>query len=142
MLIFVKGAATKLSPMFEIKMGLICKAHIITFGKLQARAVLRDVGRVLQMPYAQVDRICKLIPNNPSHPVTLAQAMTQEPQLQTLQKEESRVRHLLQIGQQLEGLYRHASTHAAEVVIGSGPLEEQIPLYQDLHSPLPATNSV
>lgn len=114
-------------------------AHIITFGKLQARAVLRDVGRVLQMPYGQVDRICKLIPNNPANPVTIEEALEKEPQLNEMVEQEEEVKHLIHIAQQLEGLYRHASTHAAGVVIGDRPLDEMVPLYHDPRSPLPAT---
>src|SRR3990167_5888392 len=114
-------------------------AHIITFGKLQARAVLRDVGRVLQMPYGQVDKICKLVPNNPAHPVTLKEALEIEPQLKQMVEQEPEVQHLLNIAQQLEGLYRHASTHAAGVVISNKPLDEMVPLYFDPRSPLPAT---
>jgi len=114
-------------------------AHIITFGKLQARAVLRDVGRVLQMPYGQVDRICKLIPNHPGTSVTIQEALEIEPQLKQMVEQEAEVKHLISIAQQLEGLYRHASTHAAGVVIGDGPLDELVPLYYDARSPLPAT---
>lgn len=114
-------------------------AHIITFGKLQARAVLRDVGRVLQMPYGQVDRICKLVPNNPANPVTLAEALEIEPQLQGMRRVEQEVDHLMNLALKLEGLYRHASTHAAGVVIGDRPLDEMVPLYHDPRSPLPAT---
>ncbi len=114
-------------------------AHIITFGKLQARAVLRDVGRVLQMPYGQVDRICKLIPNHPGTPVTIEEALELEPQLKQMVEQEAEVKHLISIAQQLEGLYRHASTHAAGVVIGDRPLNELVPLYYDARSPLPAT---
>jgi len=114
-------------------------AHIITFGKLQARAVLRDVGRVLQMPYGQVDRICKLIPNNPAHPLTIEDALEVEPQLKQMVEQDPEVKHLISIAQQLEGLYRHASTHAAGVVIGNRPLDELVPLYYDARSPLPAT---
>lgn len=114
-------------------------AHIITFGKLQARAVLRDVGRVLQMPYGQVDRICKLIPNNPTHPVTLEEALDLDPHLKQIVEDDPEVKHLMNIAQQLEGLYRHASTHAAGVVIGDRPLDELVPLYYDARSPLPAT---
>ncbi len=114
-------------------------AHIITFGKLQARAVLRDVGRVLQMPYGQVDRICKLIPNHPATPVTIEEALDLEPQLKQMVEQEPEVKHLINIAQQLEGLYRHASTHAAGVVIGDRPLDELVPLYHDARSPLPAT---
>jgi DNA polymerase-3 subunit alpha len=114
-------------------------AHIITFGKLQARAVLRDVGRVLQMPYGQVDRICKLIPNNPANPVNIEQSLEIEPQLRQMVEQDPEVKHLIDIAQQLEGLYRHASTHAAGVVIGDRPLDEMVPLYYDARSPLPAT---
>ena len=90
-------------------------AQIITFGSLQARAVLRDVGRVLQMPYGQVDRLCKLVPANPANPVTLGQAIEDEPRLREAAKEEEIVERLLGMAQKLEGLYRHASTHAAGV---------------------------
>ena len=114
-------------------------AHIITFGKLQARAVLRDVGRVLQMPYGQVDRLCKLVPHNPANPVTLPQAIEGEPRLQEARDIEPIVAKLLYIGQRLEGLYRHASTHAAGVVIADRPLIELVPLYRDARAQLPAT---
>ncbi len=114
-------------------------AHIITFGKLQARAVLRDVGRVLQMPYGQVDRLCKLVPFNPANPVTLPEAIAAEPRLQEARDTEPIVAKLLDIGQRLEGLYRHASTHAAGVVIADRPLIELVPLYRDPRAQLPAT---
>jgi len=109
-------------------------AQIITFGKLQARAVLRDVGRVLQMPYGQVDRICKMVPNNPANPVTLAQAIASEPALQAMRAEDESVARLMDMAQKLEGLYRHASTHAAGVVISDRPLTELIPLIRDQKS--------
>ncbi|MFN4281983.1 MAG: DNA polymerase III subunit alpha [Alphaproteobacteria bacterium] len=114
-------------------------AQIITFGKLQARAVLRDVGRVLGMPYGQVDRICKLVPNNPAKPVTLAQAVDGEPALQQMRDEDPAVAKLIMLAMKLEGLYRHASTHAAGVVIGNKPLDEIVPLYRDPRSDIPAT---
>ncbi|MEP3115139.1 DNA polymerase III subunit alpha [Nisaea sp.] len=114
-------------------------AQIITFGKLQARAALRDVGRVLEMPYGQVDRICKLVPNNPANPVTLAEALDVEPELRRQQKEDEEVGELIRISLQLEGLYRNASTHAAGVVIGDRPLHELVALYQDPNSDMPAT---
>jgi DNA polymerase III subunit alpha len=114
-------------------------AQIITHGKLQARAVLRDVGRVLQMPYGQVDRLCKLVPNNPANPVTLKEAIDTEPKLQEERDREPIVAHLLEIAQKLEGLYRHASTHAAGIVIGDRPLEELVPLYRDPKSHFPIT---
>ncbi len=113
--------------------------QIITFGKLQARAVVRDVGRTLQMPYGQVDRICKLIPNNPANPVTLQQALDGEPQLQEMQRGDETVARLLTIALRLEGLYRHASTHAAGVVIGDRPLYELVPMYRDPRSDMPVT---
>ncbi|MDX9861980.1 MAG: DNA polymerase III subunit alpha, partial [Rhodospirillales bacterium] len=114
-------------------------AQIITFGKLQARAVLRDVGRVLQMPYSQVDRICKLVPNNPANPMTLDEARAAEPQLRQMIDEDPSVARLFNFARRLEGLYRHASTHAAGVVIGDRPLEQLVPLYRDPRSDMPVT---
>ncbi len=114
-------------------------AQIITFGKLQARAVVRDVGRTLQMPYGQVDRICKLIPNNPANPVTLQQAIDGEPLLQEMRRSDETIGRLLDIALKLEGLYRHASTHAAGVVIGDRPLHELVPMYRDPRSDMPVT---
>ena len=114
-------------------------AQIITFGSLQARAVLRDVGRVLQMPYGQVDRLCKLVPQNPTNPISLAQAEEDEPRLMAAREAEPIVGRLLDIGQKLEGLYRHASTHAAGIVIGDRPLEQMVPLYSDPRSIMPVT---
>src|SRR6201999_4359904 len=109
-------------------------AQIITFGKLQARAVLRDVGRVLQMPYGQVDRISKMVPKHPANPVTLAQAIASEPALQAMRDEDENVRRLMDMAQKLEGLYRHASTHAAGVVISDRALTDLVPLIQDQKS--------
>ena len=106
-------------------------AQIITFGTLLARGVMRDVGRVLEMPYGQVDKLTKLVPQNPANPVTLAQAIEGEPKLQAAIDEEPVVKRMLDIAQKLEGLHRHASTHAAGVVIGDRPLQELVPLYRD-----------
>jgi DNA polymerase-3 subunit alpha len=114
-------------------------AQIITFGTLQARGVLRDVGRVLEMPYGQVDRLCKLVPQNPANPVTLAQAISEEPKLKEARDEEPVVGRLLDIALKLEGLYRHASTHAAGIVIGDRPLSQLVPLYRDPRSEMPVT---
>ncbi|MGB1027538.1 MAG: DNA polymerase III subunit alpha, partial [Rhodospirillaceae bacterium] len=114
-------------------------AQIITFGKLQARAVLRSVGRVLRMPLGFVDKICKMVPNNPAQPVTLKQAIDGEPQLQRLRDEDDTVRTMLDIGMKLEGLYSHASTHAAGVVIGDRPLNKLVALYRDPNSDMPVT---
>jgi DNA polymerase-3 subunit alpha len=113
-------------------------AQIITFGKLQARAVVRDVGRVLQMPYGQVDKIAKMIPANPANPVTLEQALDADIELRN-QRSDEQIDKLLSIALQLEGLYRHASTHAAGVVIGDRPLQKLCPLYRDPKSDIPAT---
>jgi DNA polymerase III subunit alpha len=114
-------------------------AHIITFGTLQARAVLRDVGRVMQLPFHQVDKLAKLVPANPANPVTLAQAMDMEERLKEARRNEAEVRELIDISLELEGLYRNASTHAAGVVIGDRPLIELVPLYRDPRAYLPAT---
>lgn len=114
-------------------------AQIITFGKLQARAVLRDVGRVLNLPFGQVDRLCKMVPNNPANPVTLAEAIETEPRLRQERDSEEQVADLMTKSLKLEGLYRHASTHAAGVVIGDRPLDELVPLYLDPRSDMPAT---
>ncbi len=114
-------------------------AQIITFGKLQARAVLRDVGRVIGMPYPVVDRLCKLVPNNPANPVTLAEAIETEPRLREERARDEGVAALLEKSLKLEGLYRHASTHAAGIVIADRALDELTPLYRDPRSDLPAT---
>lgn len=113
-------------------------AQIITFGKLQARAVVRDVGRVLQMPYGQIDKIAKMIPANPASPVTLEEALLADEELRN-QRSDEQIDRLLSIALQLEGLYRHASTHAAGVVIGDRPLQQLVPLYRDPRSEVPAT---
>ena len=114
-------------------------AQIITFGTLQARGVLRDVGRVLQMPYGQVDKLCKLVPQNPAAPVSLKQAIEGEPRLQAERDSEPIVKRAFDIAQKLEGLNRHASTHAAGIVIGDRPLSELVPLYRDPKSDMPVT---
>jgi DNA polymerase-3 subunit alpha len=114
-------------------------AQIITFGTLQARGVLRDVGRVLQMPYGQVDKLCKLVPHNPLNPVTLLRAIEDEPRLQAARDSDPVVKRAFDIAQKLEGLHRHASTHAAGIVIGERPLTEMVPLYRDPKSLMPVT---
>jgi DNA polymerase III subunit alpha len=119
--------------------GRECVAQIITFGTLQARGVLRDVGRVLQMPYGQVDRLCKLVPQNPANPVTLKRAIDDEPRLQSERERDPVTARAFDIAQKLEGLHRHASTHAAGVVIGDRPLSELVPLYRDPKSLMPVT---
>jgi len=114
-------------------------AQIITFGKLQARNTVRDVGRVLQMPYGQVDRIAKMIPNNPASPVTLQEALDGDADLRAEIAKEETSQKLIDIALQLEGLFRHASTHAAGVVISDRPLHELTPVYRDPRSDMPVT---
>ncbi|WP_395667001.1 DNA polymerase III subunit alpha [Methylocella sp.] len=114
-------------------------AQIITFGSFLARGVMRNVGRVLEMPLGQVDRLAKLVPQNPAAPVSLKQAVEGEPRLKEAAEAEPRVAKMLQIAQTLEGLYSNASTHAAGVVIGDRPLVELVPLYRDPKSDMPAT---
>ena len=114
-------------------------AQIITFGTLQARAVLRDVGRVLEMPYGQVDRLCKMVPANPAAPYTLDRALKEVDTLRAAGREEPIVAKLLDLAQRLEGLYRHASTHAAGVVIGDRELDKLVPIYREPGSPMPVT---
>ena len=114
-------------------------AQIITFGTLQARAVVRDVGRVMQMPLGQIDRLAKLVPSNPANPVSLQQAIRMEKGLQEARDAEPKVARLLDTALKLEGLYRNASTHAAGVVIGDRPLTQIVPLYRDSRSEIAAT---
>src|SRR5690349_18207497 len=125
-------------------------AQIITFGKLKARAVLKDTGRVLQMPYGQVDRLAKLIPNHPTDPWTLertlgrgrddkGQAQAGVGELMAEYENDAQVRRLFDLAMKLEGLPRHASTHAAGVVIGDRRLDALVPLYRDPRSDMPVT---
>ncbi len=106
-------------------------AHIITFGKLKARMVIRDVGRVLGLPYGFIDSICKMIPFDPSRPMTLQECINIEPRLQNLIKEDKRVDRLINLSLKLEGLNRNVATHAAGVVIADKKLTESVPLYKD-----------
>ncbi len=112
--------------------------QIITFGALLSKAAVRDVGRVLQMSYGQVDRLSKMIPLEGVKPVSITKALADEPRLREAAKEEV-VGRLLTYAKEIEGLYRNASTHAAGVVIGDRPLDELVPLYQDPRSDMPAT---
>ena len=121
------------------KYGADSVAMIITFGTLQAKAVVRDVGRVMQMPYGQVDRLSKLIPFNPANPPKLQDAIDDEPKFQDEIDADERVGELLEVALSLEGKYRNAGTHAAGVVIGDRPLVELVPLYNDPRADLPAT---
>ncbi len=121
------------------KYGADSVASIITFGTLQAKAVVRDVGRVMQMPYGQVDRLAKLIPFNPAKPPTLDEAIAAEPRFDDEIEADARVGELIEIARKLEGLYRNAGTHAAGIVIADRPLVQIVPLYHDPRADLPAT---
>jgi DNA polymerase-3 subunit alpha len=114
-------------------------AQIITFGTLQARAALRDVGRVLDMPYGLVDRVAKMVPSNPAAPVSIGQALKSEDELRRLYDEDEQVAHLITTARKLEGLYRHVSTHAAGLVIADRSLPELVPVYRDPRSDMPVT---
>jgi DNA polymerase-3 subunit alpha len=114
-------------------------AQIITFGRLKARAVLKDTGRVLQMPYGQIDRLAKLIPNHPTDPWTLERSLNGVSEFKAEYDGDADVKRLIDLAMKLEGLPRHSSTHAAGVVIGDRPLDELVPLYRDPRSDMPVT---
>ena len=111
-------------------------AHIITFGKLKARMALRDVGRVIGLPYGHVDKICKMIPFDPSRPLTLQESIAREPRIKEEEKNNPKVKKLIELSLKLEGLNRNLATHAAGVVIAGEKLSEQVPLYRDKSSDL------
>jgi DNA polymerase III subunit alpha len=111
-------------------------AHIITFGKLKARMALRDVGRVIGLPYGHVDKICKMVPFDPSRPLTLQESIDREPRFKEEVRSNKKVKKLLDLSLKLEGLNRNMATHAAGVVIAGNKLAEQFPLYVDQSSNL------
>jgi DNA polymerase-3 subunit alpha len=113
--------------------------QIITFGALLSKAAVRDVGRVLQMPFGQTDRLSKMIPVEGVKPVSIAKALADEPRLREEARNEPVVAEMLDYAGKLEGLLRNASTHAAGVVIADRPLHKLVPLYQDPRSDMPAT---
>jgi len=114
-------------------------AQIITFGKLKARAVLRDCGRILQMSYGHVDRLCKMVPSHPTDPWTLPRTLNGVSEFRREYENDNEVRRLVDLAMQLEGFPRNSSTHAAGVVIGDRPLSELVPLYRDPRSDMPVT---
>ncbi|NVE93903.1 DNA polymerase III subunit alpha [Altererythrobacter lutimaris] len=114
-------------------------AQIITFGKLKARAVLRDCGRILQMSYGHVDRLCKMVPNHPTDPWTLPRALNGAADFKREYDNDNEVKRLVDLALQLEGMPRNSSTHAAGVVIGDRPLAKLVPLYRDPRSDMPVT---
>ena len=111
-------------------------AHIITFGKLKTRMALRDIGRVIGLPYGHVDKICKMIPFDPSRPLNLQESIAREPRIKEEEKNNLKVKKLIELSLKLEGLNRNLATHAAGVVIAGEKLSEQVPLYQDSSSDL------
>lgn len=121
------------------KYGYESVSQIITFGKLQAKAVVRDIGRVLALPYIFVDKLAKLIPFSPANPVSLKELIKTEKALQDQMETDPQVNHLIQIALRLEGLNRHASVHAAGVVISDKILRKIVPLYRDYRSTMPVT---
>jgi DNA polymerase-3 subunit alpha len=123
----------------QAKYGRDHVAQIITFGRLKARAVLKDTGRVLQMSYGHVERLAKMVPNHPTDPWTLKRALDGVSEFHSEYKNHSDVRHLIDLAMKLEGLPRHSSTHAAGVVIGDRPLAKLVPLYRDPRSDMPVT---
>ncbi|MGI8943558.1 MAG: DNA polymerase III subunit alpha, partial [Qipengyuania sp.] len=114
-------------------------AQIITFGKLKARAVLRDTGRILQMSYGHVDRLCKMVPNHPTDAWTLPRTLNGSAEFRREYDNDNEVRRLVDLAMQLEGFPRNSSTHAAGVVIGDRPLAQLVPLYRDPRSDMPVT---
>jgi len=121
------------------KYGKDCVAHIITFGTLASRAAFRDVGRVLEIPYSEVDQFAKLIPYNPSNPLSLEESINSEKSLKELVLNDERISNVVDISLKLEGLHRHASTHAAGVVIGDSDIINNVPLYKDPNTSVNAT---
>ena len=116
-------------------------AHIITFGKLKTRMALRDIGRVLGLPYGFVDSLCKMIPFDPSRPLKLKDSIAAEPRLQEIEKKDLRVKKLIELSMKLEGLNRNVATHAAGVVIAEKNLAELVPMYKDFAADLPLPSS-
>jgi DNA polymerase-3 subunit alpha len=136
---FCETHRDKVIQYVQAKYGRDRVAQIITFGRLKARAVLKDTGRVLQMSYGQVDRLAKLVPNHPTDPWTLERSLNGVSELAAEYKSDADVRRLFDLAMKLEGFPRHASTHAAGVVIGDRALDELVPLYRDPRSDMPVT---
>ena len=114
-------------------------AHIITFGTLASRAAVRDVGRVLEVPYSEVDKFAKLIPYNPANPLSLEDSINSDNIIKDYIKRDERISNIVDVSLKLEGLHRHASTHAAGVVIGDENLINNVPLYKDPNTSVNAT---
>ena len=121
------------------KYGKECVAHIITFGTLASRAAIRDVGRVLEIPYSEIDQFAKLFPYNPANPLSLDESINSDKNLKELVASDERLSNVVDISLKLEGLHRHASTHAAGVVIGDSSIINIVPLYKDPNTSVNAT---
>ncbi len=128
---FAKARRDEVIEYVRGKYGADHVAHIASFGTLQARAVVRDVGRVMQIAYPVVDQYAKMIPQNPSNPVTLGEAMEEEGLAQEIEKAGDDIKALFRIALQLEGLYRHVSTHAAGMIISDQPIADVVPVHRD-----------
>lgn len=137
---FCQENRSKTIEYVQNKYGFDHVAQIITYGKLQSKAVIRDVARVLQMPYSQADKISKMIPNPvQGKNVSLQEALDTVPELEEMRKNDPQVNKLFDIAMKLEGLYRHSGVHAAGVVIGDRPLDQLVPLYKDPRADMPVT---
>jgi len=121
------------------KYGKECVAHIITFGTLASRAAIRDVGRVLEIPYSEIDQFAKLFPYNPANPLSLDESINSDKNLKEMVASDERLSNVVDISLKLEGLHRHASTHAAGVVIGDSSIINNVPLYKDPNTSVNAT---
>ena len=121
------------------KYGKECVAHIITFGTLASRAAIRDVGRVLEIPYSEIDQFAKLFPYNPANPLSLDESINSDKNLKEMVASDERLSNVVDISLKLEGLHRHASTHAAGVVIGDSSIINIVPLYKDPNTSVNAT---
>ncbi|MFV0643466.1 MAG: DNA polymerase III subunit alpha [Sphingomonadaceae bacterium] len=136
---FCETRREKVIRYVQAKYGHDHVAQIITFGKLKARAVLRDCGRIMQMSYGQVDRLCKMIPNHPTDTWTLGRTLNGSAEFKREYSGDEEVKRLVDLSMQLEGFPRNSSTHAAGVVIGDRPLAQLVPLYRDPRSDMPVT---
>ena len=136
---FCMQGRDKVIDYVQQKYGFDNVAQIITFGSFQAKAAIRDVGRVMQLPLSLIDEICKMIPFNPAKPVTLDEFLSENSQIKKIIKNNPDIKKLFNHARRFEGLLRHASTHAAGIVISDKKLNEIVPLYKDPKSEIPVT---
>ena len=136
---FCMQGRDKVIDYVQQKYGFDNVAQIITFGSFQAKAAIRDVGRVMQLPLSLIDEICKMIPFNPAKPITLDEFLSENSQIKKIIKNNPDIKKLFNHARRFEGLLRHASTHAAGIVISDKKLNEIVPLYKDPKSEIPVT---